>query len=120
LIQLKGFINIVPTRDVDQPKSWIIDDQVGMPMVLLTKGKKNNLGILVIPTSAASNLATAGVGCATKETSMMFAPDLYATMAKESVRWIVVPCSDGMSSAHEAPDALEKDKYQQPNSNRGK
>ncbi|KAH7379485.1 hypothetical protein BKA66DRAFT_571312 [Pyrenochaeta sp. MPI-SDFR-AT-0127] len=106
-ISIDDFMNIIATSDTDSSNSWLLDDQLALPVVLLTQLQKKRSDILVIPTTAASYLGSVGLGQATRKDFLQMCPHVASVMNLDSTRWIVIPCNDGMTQ-HAEQELLDR------------
>jgi hypothetical protein len=114
VISVKGFFDITTTASTDtkEQTSWLSDDQIAVPIVLLLEQlqeKRND--ILIIPLAAGTYLASIGLGGLDRDEFLDQAPGLYEAMKQENIRWIIIPCNDGMTARllQERNWKLEKD-----------
>lgn len=96
-ISVEDFIKTIATSKTDYRNSWLSDDQVALPVVLLTALEKKRSDILVVPPTPASILGSIGLGIYPSNYFAYSFPDIARAMKSENIRWIVVPCNDGMT-----------------------
>jgi hypothetical protein len=115
-LTIEDFLRIKTTAKEDKGGkiSWLTDDQINIPLVLLTETEGRSQ-VLIVGTTAAQGLFAIGMnnekdaieGAIEDFTGQH--PLLYTALKDESLRWIVVPCSDGMLATVTVPDP-EKDR----------
>src|SRR5690242_6519682 len=102
-ITVGEFLRMLETADTcGKDSGWLTDDQLTLPMVLQLNKQIQRSDMAIIPPSAASSLASVGIGQLTTGDFASLAPGLYKALNEEKLRWIVVPCNDGMLTASEA------------------
>jgi hypothetical protein len=97
---IKNFISIVATRQRDGSHYWLGDAELVLALVLLTNSRKRQNDMLIVPPNAASELARVGKRLSGKNDFMTgeFSRECYDAMRKDSIRWVVVPVTDGMGA----------------------
>ena len=104
LLNVQEFLHILETAASGNGNSWLSNDQLFLPMVLQLQNKTSRADMVLISPQAASALASIGVGDSDGEIFTAQAPGYSAAMTESNVRWVVIPCNDGMVQITEATD----------------
>lgn len=118
LITVEDFMQLIATAATDQDNRRLTDNQIALPILLLTHVIKERSDVVVIPPGAASTLCDIGLGEKNSESFLETHRVLCSAMKDEAFRWIVVPCTDGMlSSDLRDKDAAKQNESKDTNSN---
>jgi hypothetical protein len=107
-ITVQDFFQIMLTGHTHDNRSWLNDDQLTLPVALLAANERENPDMLVISPTPASILASVGLGSLTRDDFRHSCPGVNEAMAQNSIRWIIIPCNDGMTAGYDRQTAMEK------------
>ncbi|CAG5143942.1 uncharacterized protein ALTATR162_LOCUS1451 [Alternaria atra] len=101
VLSIEDFIDIVATSSTHPGKSWLEDNALGLAAALMTTSRTD---ILVVPSNAATKLASVGLCISDKNDfkTDVLSCQCYDAMKQESIRWVIVPVTNGMASPEEA------------------
>lgn len=92
-VTIDEFLSIV---DLSYPSAWLDGQIMTAALALLVKDQERS-DVLVLTDDTAQLLYQVAVGAAQAEDLSATDPNIHEALLDESKRWIVVPCSDGMS-----------------------
>jgi hypothetical protein len=103
-VTIQEFLDIIVTGSTDNNlDSWLLNNHLDLTTALLTHFAEQP-DILVVPSGPATVLANIGLGITDIDyfKEDVLSEQLYKAMKEESVRWVVVPVTDGMADREQA------------------
>jgi uncharacterized membrane protein YgcG len=95
-ITIKQFLQLLVTSNNESNDCWLHDDQINIPLILLADVVVKRPDVIVIQAGEANALCSIGLRVTTTEDFESLCPQYYSALLSDDIRWIVVPCSDGM------------------------